>query len=115
MRSSAARACSSVALPFRARMVTNVSLNKFGHQRIHCTAAGRDVVKEIRTLSLLIERFLNRSHPAPMRRMRFSSFFSSIVCAIKEYSPKNNAERTLQGYPGGYPRLWGMSPPAIKI
>jgi hypothetical protein len=71
----------------------DVSLDHFGHQCIHSTPAGGDVVQHVGTFGLLIERpfdGLCLASDSPYAMKEF--FFSSVVCAIK------NLEKGLYKY-----------------
>ena len=84
-------------------VIPNVPFDHLGHERIHGPTASSDVVQDVRTFRLLIERLLNRSNLShdSMDPMEQLLLFLNSVCHKRIFT-RIIAERSLQAYPGGY-------------
>src|SRR3984893_12309330 len=82
----------------------NMTLDHFGHQRIHGASAGRDVVKDLGALPFVIQGFLDGRDLAHDRpdAVQQPLLLLDGVCHMKTSFIKISAENSLQGYPGRY-------------
>ena len=84
-------------------MRPDVSFDDLGHQCVHGTPAGRDVMQHVGTIDLLIERSLDGVHLASDASYAIEQFLF-LFCGV---SHKTFVVGSLQGYPAGYTIIQG--------
>jgi hypothetical protein len=88
-------------------VIPNVPFNDLGHERVHCAATGRNVVKDVGAFRFLIERLLNRgdlAHDSTHSVQQLLFFFNGVSHKIFKIFSETLYEDT----PAGIFCLWGL-------